>query len=50
MRGKFRIPRPGAAIIIAVIALVFALGGGAIAAKTLRSASGEITSSIFSFS
>jgi hypothetical protein len=35
MRGKFRIPRPGAAIIIAVIALVFALGGGAIAAKKL---------------
>jgi hypothetical protein len=35
MRGKFRIPRPSAAIIIAVIALVFALGGGAIAAKKL---------------
>src|SRR6266511_1547496 len=35
MRGKFRIPRPGAAIIISVIALVFALAGGAVAAKKL---------------
>lgn len=35
MFGKFRIPRPGAAMVIAVIALVFALAGGAVAAKKL---------------
>jgi hypothetical protein len=35
MRGKFRVPRPGAAMIVAVIALVFALAGGAVAAKKL---------------
>jgi hypothetical protein len=35
MRERFRIRRPGAALIIAVIALVFALAGGAVAAKKL---------------
>jgi hypothetical protein len=35
MRGKFRIRRPSAAIVISVIALVFALAGGAVAAKKL---------------
>jgi hypothetical protein len=35
MRGKFRVRRPGSAMIVAVIALVLALTGGAIAAKKL---------------
>jgi hypothetical protein len=35
MRGKFRVPRPSAAMIVAVVALVMALAGTGYAAKLL---------------